>query len=62
MNDQEYTNDDLTHAVSVFVDSMDTKTLRMFVSDDIYLYYKKNATLDEVLEFIGENTTEEISQ
>jgi len=62
MNDQEYTNDDLIHAVSVFVDSMDTETLRMFVSDDIFLYYKKNATLDEVLEFIGENTTEEIAQ
>lgn len=59
---EQYTQDDLIHAVSVFVDSMDTETLKMFVSDDLYMYYKQNADINEVLDFIAENTAEDKSQ
>ena len=42
----------LEQAVDRYVDGLDLETLMYLVSEDIYTHYMKNATDQEVLDFI----------
>lgn len=52
----------LEEAVDRYVDGLDLETLVYLVSEDIYAHYIKNATDQEVQEFIDEMQVEELTQ
>jgi hypothetical protein len=58
------TENKLELAVSRWVDGVDMDTLVEMVNDQMWTYYRKNADLDEVLEFIAEMqvTDEDVKQ
>jgi hypothetical protein len=58
------TENKLELAVDRYVDGLDINDLIQIVSHDVWAYYRKNADLDEVLEFITEMqvTDEDVEQ
>ena len=57
------TENKLELAVMLWVDAIDMDTMIDMVSDHMWQYYRKNADLDEVLEFIEDMqvTDEDVS-
>ena len=49
-----HTENKLELAVARWVDGVDMDTLVEMVTDQMWTYYRKNADLDEVLEFIDD--------
>ena len=58
------TENKLELAVARWVDGVDMDTLVEMVTDQMWTYYRKNADLDEVLEFIEDMgvTDEDVEQ
>lgn len=58
------TENKLELAVARWVDGVDMDTLVEMVTDQMWTYYRKNADLDEVLEFIDDMqvTDEDVEQ
>ena len=58
------TENKLELAVARWVDGVDIDTLVEMVTDQMWTYYRKNADLDEVLEFIDDMqvTDEDVEQ
>lgn len=49
-----HTDNKLELAVIRWVDGLDTDSLAQIVMEDLYEHYRKNATHEEVLEFIDD--------